>query len=335
MCAAGVERDYAVAEARIPLADGERIHAVTEVGNPIRFQADSEDDAGVLLTAELPGTTAADACRSIEAAVTASPAPLIDVQPVWVERLDDYQGEEAFRIQAELMTYVYHVGGSGFASLIDRDGNDWISYRPEGGFEGHFRGIPNIAPPQFHPGRAEGKKPSRVLAQGPLKKTILSETEDGAWRARWDIFPRHARMTLLSKGPDPYWILYEGTPGGEFDPDTDFWFNSAGVRMPMPEPNEYWNSRLPDPQWVYFVDGPTQRALFLALHEPDEHWDEFWHRGPGGMTVFGFGRGPRPQWQYLDQAPATLTIGLIEDSDFPGAQRAIESAWRPLEVTVR
>ena len=85
-----------------------------------------------------------------------------------------------------------------------------------------------------------------------------------------------------------------------------------------------------------FTSAPARCVVrcSFALHEPDEHWDELWRRGAGGMTVFGFDRGPKPQWQYLDHAPAQLTVGLIEDSRFAAARRAIESAWRPLEVRV-
>lgn len=331
-CAAGFERVDAIAEFRVDLAEGERVAAVREAGAEVRFQSD-EDYGSAQVTARLSGAMTADACRLLN--VTIAPEDEATEARDPVERIAEYQGEAAFRIATEAATYVYHMGGSGFASLIDRDGNDWISYRPEGGFEGNYRGIPNIAPPQFHPGRPEGKRSSEIMHHGPLKTTIESGTKDGQWRLRWEIFPRHARMTLLSKGPEPYWILYEGTPGGEFDPEVDYWLNSAGEIMPMEEPNEFWNAKLPDPQWVMFVDREVGRGLFLALHEPDNHWDEFWHRGAGGMTVFGFGRGPKPQWQYLDAAPAQLTIGLIEETAFPEARRQIESAWRPLQVTVR
>jgi hypothetical protein len=50
--------------------------------------------------------------------------------------------------------------------------------------------------------------------------------------------------------------------------------------------------------------------------------------------VFGFGRGPRPQWQYLQTVPAHLTIGFVESDNFDEVKRRIESAWRPVEVKV-
>lgn len=95
--------------------------------------------------------------------------------------------------------------------------NDWVSYRAEGGAEGNYRGIPNIAPGGFHPGPGEDNKMSRILYNGPVELKIYSETGDGRWAVTWSIFSNYTTMTLLKKSDEPYWILYEGTPGGEFD----------------------------------------------------------------------------------------------------------------------
>lgn len=332
ICAAGIERRDAVAEARIGLPADARVIDVRESGAGIPFQADSVDDR-TLVTILLKGRLASNACRDLQV-VSSKKNPRAIEQLVEVDEIDNYQGEPTFRIKTPRATYYYHRGGSGFASLIDNDGKDWISYRPEGGFQGNYRGIPNIAPPNFHPGRPQGKKPSRLLRSGPIRASILSETEDEKWRLVWDFFPTFARMTLLAKGPEPYWILYEGTPGGSFDVEFDYWRNSAGHEMPLAPDSDRWNGKLPEPQWVLFGDHKMNRGLFLALHQPDDHWDEFWHRGSGGMTVFGFGRGPKPQWQYLDAVPATLTIGLVEDSRPADTKLAVELAWRPLKVRV-
>jgi hypothetical protein len=248
-----------------------------------------------------------------------------------------YQGDEAFRIVTPVATYYYHKHGSGFASMIDRDGNDWISYRPEGGPKGNYRGIPNIAPAGFHPGPGEGNRPSRVSAQGPLRVRIFSETKDGRWALHWDIYPWYATMTLLRKGPEPYWILYEGTPGGEFDL-RDYWVDSSGRRFEMPPyqgVQNAWHGDLPDPEWVYFGDARLDRVLFLLLHEKEPVIDEFWHFGEGGMTVFGFGRGPKAEgWQRLQRVPARFTIGFVEDTRFESVRAAVNRILEPLRLTL-
>lgn len=310
---------------------------------PFQFDRDGEPyaagRAGGTLVFLLEGRTPAQATRRYRLYLRQA-APPIGVQEteplVRIEDVGEYEGFPAWRIDTPAATYYYHHGCGGFASLIDPDGNDWIGYHPDGGPRGEYRGIPNIAPPNFHPGRPAGKKPGRILYEGPLRVRLLSETVDGEWGLLWDVYPRYARMTLFKKGPEPYWILYEGTPGGEFE-ETDFWVDSSGKRFDSAccPRSRKWNGKLPAPEWVYFGDPKLGRVLFLALHEYSEAVDEYWHFGDGGMTVFGFGRGPREEgWQRLQTVPAHLTIGFVEATRFAEVSRWIESAWREVQVRV-
>jgi len=244
-----------------------------------------------------------------------------------------YQGDAAFRISTPGATYYYHKNGSGFASLNDEENKDWISFHPEGGPKGSYRGIPNIAPAGFHPGPGKGNKESSILSAGPLKLRILSETKDEQWGATWDIHPWYATMTLFKKGQASYWILYEGTPGGEFNM-TDYWVDSNGRRFemaPFEGHEKAWHGDLPDPEWVYFGDPKLNRVLYLALHQKEKAIDEFWHFGEQGMTVFGFGRGPKQEgWQRLQNVPAQLTIGFAESTLLTEVSKIINSAYRPV-----
>ena len=53
------------------------------------------------------------------------------------------------------------------------------------------------------------------------------------------------------------------------------------------------------------------------------------------MTVFGFGRGPREvAWQRLEKVPAQLTVGLVESNEFDEVKGYIDSAYKPLRVTL-
>ena len=260
---------------------------------------------------------------------------------VSIANVEEYEGDESFRIAAQNATYYYHKHGSGFASMIDPDGNDWISFHPttesKDGPIGAYRGIPNIAPADFHPGRGENKLPSKIISQGPLRVRIISETKDRKWACMWDIYPNYAAMTLLKKGEEPYWILYEGTPGGEFGLN-DYWVHSSGERLSVAEyhmSKNQWQGKLPSPKWVYFGDGNMDRVLYMILHEQHEVEDQFWHFGEGGMTVFGFGRGAtREHWQQLTAVPAHLTIGFAENGDFQAASRIINSAYQKLSLSV-
>src|SRR5439155_23333611 len=102
----------------------------------------------------------------------------------------DYQGQPSYRIVIPSATWIYHRYGAGFAALIDRDGRDWISYRPGGGSAGEYRGIPNCGM-CFHAGYTNST--SRIVGSEPNHITIYSETTDGiSCDGQWDIYPDHA-----------------------------------------------------------------------------------------------------------------------------------------------
>lgn len=241
----------------------------------------------------------------------------------------EYEKQLSYKIETQNATYYYHKRGSGFASMIDREGNDWISYRPTGGSAGNYRGIPNIYHGSFHPGPGEENKLSRILNKGPLKVSILSESKDGKWGCIWDIFPHYARMNLFKKGDETFWILYEGTPGGSLDAETDYWVKSSGEKMIAAQD---WDGELPNPEWVYFGDGKMQRVLYMIHHEDDNKPDQFWQM-QHNMTVFGFGREFKGMGTYMTTAPTHLTIGFAENGSFPEASKVINSAYRELIIS--
>jgi len=332
-----------------PGQGGVRVVEVDGEGDPLSSdllsQLDLGGDHGDELVFTMAGTTPAGTTRRFRASFGSdvSPGPVAGgPRGVLLEDAGVYEGEDCLRISTGNATYYYHKRGSGFASMVDTDGNDWIGFHPttrrEDGPRGEYRGIPNIAPVDFHAGRGDGKRETRVLSCGPVRARLLSETEDGSWALTWDIYSAHATMTLLRKGPEPYWILYEGTPGGRFDLG-DYWVHSSGERLSVAEyhrPENQWQGRLPSPKWVYFGDSAMDRVLFLALHEGHSVEDQFWHFGEGAMTVFGFGRGAtKEDWQQLTRVPAHLTIGFLDSGEFRPAAHGINSAYRPLETRVR
>src|SRR5690606_33517619 len=137
-------------------------------------------------------------------------------------------------------------------------------------------------------------------------------------------------------GEDPYWILYEGTPGGEFNLE-DYWVWSNGKREILKDHTQrnQWSGHLPSPKWVYFGDKDLERVLYYIHHEDYPHEDIFWHSGEGNMTVFGFGRGPsQAHWQQLSKAPASLTLGFAEENEFRKVSERINNAYKSLRVSV-
>lgn len=242
------------------------------------------------------------------------------------------QGQVSFEIATATANYVYHKDGGGFARIYDIDSRDWIDYRRRtAGSGGTFRGIPNMIYPegQFHPGNEDST--SVPVTGGPLKETIRTTTDDGKWEATWEFFPAYARMTVLKADHD-YWFLYEGTPGGSLEVDSDFITRSDGTETLL---SEEWQQDLVGEEWVYVSDPNRDRSLFLINHNEDNKVDSYRPMNDL-MTVFGFGRQNGPLQSHLDAnaLPAQFTIGLIETVDFTPAAAAIRAAYKDLSVQI-
>jgi len=97
----------------------------------------------------------------------------------------------------------------------------------------------------------------------------------------------------------------------------------------------HWTGHLSSPKWVYFGDRESDRVLYYIHHEDYTDEDVLWHSGEGGMTVFGFGRGPTQEnWQQLTNVPAHLTLGFAEKNDFQYVSKMINNAYRSLKVNI-
>ncbi len=254
-----------------------------------------------------------------------------------------HEGQESYRIETDNATYFYHKRGAGFAGMLDSDGNDWISHHPEGGSAGNYRGIPNLVYPEgcFHPGSGDSK--STIIARGPLRLAILSETTDGGWACLWEIYPTCATLSVLRIN-HPYWFLYEGTPGGRLDLKRDFCVRSDGKRIPASESWEIIDSRL---EWVYFVDDATDRVLYLISHDNHNEIDAYWPM-EGNMTVFGFGRknpdrnlnrvvpdpGVTKPTPVCRTVPSRYSIGFAEGGSSGAAEKMVCSVYRECVVSV-
>jgi len=343
---AGCERNDAVVDvaidpkflptkAGLPLPLTRRCIDVVEVSRVGRlidkqtpFQFDPIGGRGGTVTILLTGTTKPGAIRCYELRCRQAGKPFT-VRPVRprVELADDfeYKGQDSFRIVTPSAWWYYHKQGAGFAGLEDRDGKDWIGYRPTGGSDGKYRGIPNLVHPEgyFHPG---GKKcRSRLVSSGPLKVIIDSQSLDKKWACRWEVCHAWARLTVL-KAAGPYWFLYEGTPGGKLDADADCCITSAGKSTPAAK---RWTGDLPAPEWVCFGDAKCKRALWLAHHEDDKHVDSY-RPMQQNMTVFGFGR--KDLTKHMTAVPNHFTVGLCESTDPKVIAAAVDAARRPCSI---
>lgn len=221
-----------------------------------------------------------------------------------------------FRIETPTATYYLETTGAGLSSMIDADGNDWLSFHPEAGSgaRGEYRGFPNAVHQQdgnyFHArNRGTDRSTVELVALEADRVTFVATSESETWLARWDFFATHCTFTM-TQIPDgyAYWILYEGTPGGVFD-EHGWWMTSA-IDSPQPIHNPH-EGDIPAPEWIAFGNHNTPRSLVLLQHEDDDATDRYYPM-QNSMTVFGFGRDGMAK--LLKSVPRSFSIGIVEST---------------------
>ncbi len=308
--------------------------AILDTLVPAQFDKDVNYNANAnafgTLVIMMEGTTAANSTRYydvyFDVAGTTFTPPVFPVQVSYVDNVV-YQGFTSFQITTSKATFHYHKEGAGFASMIDIQGKDWITWRQGNGSAGEYRGIPNCGD-AFHPGYTNSN--SLILNSGPLKLTILSQSDDDTWEGIWEIYHNYAQCTIRRVGAN-YWFLYEGTPGGVLNTATDFVVRSNGTRTTAATG---WNGDLASPEWVYFGDAALKRTLFMVHHENDTQPDMY-RQMENNMTIFGFGRDNVPCCpKFLSAVPQHFTIGFAEDSAFTPTSVAINNAYQDVPTAV-
>ncbi len=216
------------------------------------------------------------------------------------------QGIPSLKIETPSATYIYDKAGGGFISMIDKDGQDWISFKnvdaapPSNNAVSKYRGIPNLGiegddQDAGHPGfdRCETK-----MIASNLIETI---SKTGSWKFRWSFYDHYAKFTMVKTVPGiPYWFLYEGTPAGKYDPAKMYWGNNLDGRMNTCPDLLQNTGTYNNWSWVYTGQKDYSRILFLKQLNPDENPDLFSYmsgtvgieagKAPDGMVCFGFGR---------------------------------------------
>jgi hypothetical protein len=263
-----------------------------------------------------------------------------DPQRVRISEVTIHGDMDCFRVETPTVTYVLGKKGAGLASLIDKGGHDWISYRPGDKARGEYRGLPKCGQPTkfFHCGYGYGQYKtdnvfaSRITDQSPDHVRVESETRDGKTAGAWDFYPDRAMFTLVRMDQPTYWFLYEGTPGGKLDPRNDYVLRPDGTRTDLDTP---WSAVVP---WVCFGAAESTAGLVCINHQPPEPGETdsyvswpFRREADGSyqdMTVFGFGRkGYKELVQHvpdLKRLPARFTIALVDRADLATARAAVE-----------
>jgi len=217
-----------------------------------------------------------------------------------------YEGRDQFRIVTAGATWFYDKAGGGFSRLLDTDGHDWISFhdthlaKAPAGAAGGFRGIPNLVFGKQNPDAGAGHPGfdrCESVVSGP--DTIRSTSRSGKWAWSWRFAAGFAELTIeRADAEQPWWFLYEGTPGGRFAPRQQYWGTDLGGPNREVPSHSAKNDNRGRWRWIYFGDEAVDRVLFVADREGDAIDDQFSYMGssaagidaPDGMVVFGFGR---------------------------------------------
>lgn len=217
--------------------------------------------------------------------------------------LTDYETRPHYLIKTDKATYYYDIQGGGFSRIIDEYGNDWVAFKrePWGQYPASaasaFRGLPNLV----YQGEDDGAgHPGHSKCKSWIKgNKIFTETKNGKWRWTWEFFKDHAVLDILSTDTEkPYWFLYEGTPGGKYQPEDSYFGTSKGG--PLQTLQDYFKGTILTDQfqWMYAGSNNTPNVFYMVQVQKDDKTDMISYLGNSeaglaskdGMTVWGFGR---------------------------------------------
>jgi hypothetical protein len=147
---------------------------------------------------------------------------------------------------------------------------------------------------------------------------LISESEDGAWRLRWDFLLTHVTLRI-ERSAAPFNFTYRGVPGETLDmgdpgdrlvtPTGAIYGTTVGMEQDIlayeagGELAEHWQRPV---EWTYFFDVTTKHSLFLIQHHDDEAIDRY--QVLGDTAVMRFGTQP------AGDEPRTFSFGFVGDN---------------------
>lgn len=277
---------------------------------PFEYQPDPTDDTTGTLRVVLAGDSLAGQTRGFHVyfdTIFGGHVPVASASRVTLTEGDVWNTLPVSRIDAGSTTYYFDPIGGGLAGMVDGEGNDWISWNPTDGADGRLRGIPNAVLPEglMQPG-GQGSA-TTVTWAGPLTTELTVDTAGGAFRSVWR-FSEHGVSVTVDTIARPYWFLYQGTPGGSLDLDTDVVVRSTGE---VTSARTAWTGDLAGTEWLAVADPGLGRSILLTSHQDDTATDSY--DAAGAMTALGFGRsGSDAQ---LSTVPATFSVALVESAE--------------------
>ena len=263
------------------------------------------------------------ACRQNPQDPSDATAPGSEVAAIRTDRVE-HVGRAHFRIRTPAVTFLLDSASGGLSSMVDREGNDWIGYRPEPWNEyppsaaSAYRGVPNLV---FHSAFDGAGHPGhdRVATTMTSDSTAACSTPGGPWAWTWR-FRENAAVLDVTAVSDTagYWFLYEGPAGGEYQPRQTY-MASDGSGPAYPQYDHYkGGEEVARRRWYYFGNDDVARVLYMLQVGADTLADHYSLLGndtvgvysPDGMVVAGFGRAPMAT--PVLRAPNRFVIGFLE-----------------------
>ncbi len=234
-------------------------------------------------------------------------AVFLSLCQVFAQKIEEFSLNRRlhYKIIMPNSTWFIDKYSGGISSILDSDGKEWIGWKrleeekyPESA-AGDYRGMPNLVyggsdNGTGHPGFDKG------MSFKENGNQIHFKSWNGKWEWQYTFFKDHVQMQLLKGAFSErnYWFLYEGIPGGEFNPEQQYWGTNFGLQTQTPD---YYNGEelYGFWQWVFLGHKKSDRVLFLVQKQKDDLKDTFGFLGNSdaalnsedGMVVFGFGRG--------------------------------------------
>ena len=257
-----------------------------------------------------------------------------------------YEGRAHFIVHTTQSTYYCDKAGGGFSRIIDKQGNDWVSYKNEPWNEypasaaSSFRGLPNLVYGSESDGGAGHPGHDKCTTEQVGTHQLRTSSNSGHWTWSWTFYEDRALLTIEETDPDqPYWFLYEGTVGGTFNPARcQYGLEGTGLLQDLPD---FYSGaiRTGNFDWAYFSAETSDQLFYVAQTSTDSIPDMMSYLGSegaglesaDGMTVFGFGRSD-------DSSPLlsgenNFLIGFLDKGiNHEEASKAIENKMRDMRT---
>ena len=323
---------------------------------PFQFDRASNYDATTNAAGDLvflmTGTTTANTTRHydvyFDTATTGFTAENVTPLVMTTDNTTD-AGSTTVTIATPEATYYLQKDNGGFSSIIDKNGNNWLSFSPDPSTlaQGVYRGLPqSVNNGGFHPGFDFGS--TQIVSTGPLKTTLLStvtvDVGDGngpqTYEMKYEIYPTYVTATMI-RADENYWFVYEGTPGGPAAGntlDTNAYIvqsdgTQTNILTTFNDDNGVGNGN--GQEWLYFENGAATRYMFMVKDQATSQPDDYF-AATSDMTVFGFGRDNTQVQQaaHLLSGEQSFTFGLADGgADFNAAATQINGTYQPMTTT--